>query len=314
MCENNITHGVPVISLCIPTNGIIEWVFPVLDAIYDQQVPVEKFEVVVTDNGDNQEFKQMMLDYSSKHVNLKYSDNRAFLFNNQLEALRLSTGEYLKFLNHRSILSDGALNSFINFIEMHRKDKPVIFFSNGNLSENDEIFTCGSFDEFVKRLGHYASWTTCVGIWREDFERIPADQKYSKISPHSAVLFSERHKDNYIINDMLFATDIDDDQTKKGKYDLFAAFGYEELSITMELLCDGDITPETFKHVKKTYKYFLQNLYLNFCILKKPCSYILTGFDPAMGIFFSKKEIIVGAYLRLPRRALNKLKRMITRK
>ena len=53
----------PLISLCIPTNGVIEWVFPVLDSIYSQSVDNELFEVVVTDNGNNAEFKARFDEY-----------------------------------------------------------------------------------------------------------------------------------------------------------------------------------------------------------------------------------------------------------
>lgn len=28
----------PLISLCLPTNGIIEWVFPVLNTVYSKNV------------------------------------------------------------------------------------------------------------------------------------------------------------------------------------------------------------------------------------------------------------------------------------
>ena len=45
-----------LLSLCIPTNGISEWVFPVLDSIYNQKVDDSLFEVIVTDNGNNEQF------------------------------------------------------------------------------------------------------------------------------------------------------------------------------------------------------------------------------------------------------------------
>ena len=68
-----------LVSLCLPTNGISEWVFPVLDSIYSQGVSNDLFEVIVTDNGKNQEFKYRMREYPSmticsiKRQNLFYS-------------------------------------------------------------------------------------------------------------------------------------------------------------------------------------------------------------------------------------------------
>ena len=61
-----------VVSLCLPTNGIIEWVFPVLDSIYRQNVDDSLFEVIVTDNGDNEQFRLMMIEYAKDKNNLIY--------------------------------------------------------------------------------------------------------------------------------------------------------------------------------------------------------------------------------------------------
>ena len=52
----------PLVSLCIPTNGVVEWVFPVLDSIYNQIVDNALFEIVITDNGNNVVFKKNIQD------------------------------------------------------------------------------------------------------------------------------------------------------------------------------------------------------------------------------------------------------------
>ena len=46
----------PILSLCIPTNGAVEWILPVIDSIYSQGYDNEKFEVVITDNGKESKF------------------------------------------------------------------------------------------------------------------------------------------------------------------------------------------------------------------------------------------------------------------
>ena len=56
----------PVLSLCMPTNGVIEWVFPVLESIYCQNVDETEFEVIITDNGDNKPFKEKIIEYKMK--------------------------------------------------------------------------------------------------------------------------------------------------------------------------------------------------------------------------------------------------------
>ena len=300
----------PLISLCLPTNGIIEWVFPVLDSIYSQNVDTSLFEVVITDNGNNEDFAKMMEEYAKNHSNLTYKKTKAFLFENQIEALRLAKGEYLKFLNHRAVLKDGALQWMLNFIEQYRKEKPVIYLSNGVLKFKT-VYETNSFDGFVKGLREFASWTTGVGVWKEDFEKIPSDKCYNKISPHSDVLFAERHKSKYVIADNVWSHEIDTNHSKKGVYDLYKAFGIEELSITLGLYLDGDISIQTLNYVKKAYEKLLVNFYRDFSILKRPCSYNLESFDDCVSLFFDSKKIKRKSLISLLKSALKKIFRIL---
>ena len=293
-----------IISLCLPTNGIIEWVFPVLDSIYKQNVDNSLFEVIVTDNGGNDEFKAMMEKYANEKENLIYKKTNAFMFHNQLEAIKLGSGEYLKLINHRGVFVDGALSQMISIIEHYQQEKPVIYFSNNTIKDNYELDT---FDAFVKHLGIYASWTTGVGIWKSDYDDLPVDLKIDKISPHSCILFAKRQKDKYVINNLCFSKEIESGHVNKGTYDLFKAFGVEELSITQNLYIDGDISADTLKSVKNAYKRFLQGCYFDFVIRKQPCSYDLSGFDDAMGIYFNKESIILGAYWIGIKRVIKKI-------
>lgn len=281
--------NIPIVSLCMPTNGMIEWVFPVLDSIYEQGVDSKLYEIVVTNNGNNEEFHVKMLDYAKKHENLIYSKNDAYMFYNQLEALKLASGKYLKLINHRGIFQKGALQHIIDVVIRNDITKPVIYFSSGALDK--DIYRLNSFDEFVRELKRYASWTTGVGIWREDYEKIPKGVKVDKISPHSCILFSERNKKEYLIDNYKFEEDIVYDHSKKGTYDLFKAFAVEEFTITLNLYIDGDISARTLKAVKSDYRRFVAALYWQFVVKREPCSYDLTGFDDSMGIYFTKIDI-----------------------
>lgn len=299
----------PIISLCLPTNGVIEWVFPVLDSIYKQDVDNELFEVIVTNNGENEEFDSLMRSYESKHDNLIYKKTTAYMFYNQLEALKLASGKYFKFVNHRGLFTEGALKHMIDIVAANQIDKPVIYFSNGVLKENR--YKLCDFDQFISTLKRYVSWTTGVGIWKSDYDKIGEDIKVDKISPHSCILFSERKAQNYLIENFLFSKDIEADQSKKGAYDLFKAFAVEEITIALNLYIDGDILAETFKQVKKDYKKFVADLYIDFVIRKEPCSYDLSGFNDSMGIFFTKSEMRVEIVKRFISRVINKLKKIV---
>ena len=109
----------PIVSLCIPTNGVIEWVFPVLESISKQGVDSELFEVVVTDNGNNIMFKNKMKEYVRLHNNIIYEETNALPFLNEIESYKKASGELIKFVNHRTLLSAGALKRMIDYAEKY---------------------------------------------------------------------------------------------------------------------------------------------------------------------------------------------------
>ena len=301
--ENNMSENVtkmhrPVISLCIPTNGIAEWVIPVIDNIYSQGVDCSEFEVVVTDNGKNDDFKKVMEGYASLHPNLKYSKNDSYMFYNQIEALNIAEGIYLKFLNHRTLLEKGALSKLISIIHNNESTKPVLYFSNGVIKGKPKLIECTTFDEFVRELGIFASWTTGVGIWSEDYNRIKNDLVIDEISPHSCVLFSKRKEKSYKIYNFVFSKEVTDDHSKKGTYNLFKAFAVEEPTITVNLYKNGDVSLKTLKKVLKDYRRFVSDLYFDFCVIKKKCSYDLSGFAEATAVYYSKNRVVAESYLR----------------
>ena len=88
---------------------------------------------------------------------------------------------------------------------------------------------------------------------------------------------------------------------------MFKAFAVEEVSITQRLYIDGDITASTFKKVKKDYKKCVADFYWLFCIRKVPCSYDLSGFNDAMGIYFNKYSVILNAYMYGAKRVIQRL-------
>ena len=103
----------PYVSFCVPTNGIKEWVIPVLDSIYCTNADIEEFEVIITDNGNDKDFYETMLDYCKDKSNCIYKRTDAIQFLNQIEAFKMASGKLIKFVNHRHTLVDGAVQYLI---------------------------------------------------------------------------------------------------------------------------------------------------------------------------------------------------------
>lgn len=272
-----------LLSLCIPTNGMAEWVFPVLNSIYDDSKGnFDEFEVIITDNGNNINFKQDIRKYVSEFPNLIYKETRAKQFENQIEAFKLATGEFIKFINHRMILLPGTLEHLKNFVKLNYKDKPVAYFSNGNLKD----YNTDNFDDFVRNLSYWSSWSAGTSIWKTDFEKIKT-QKFSGLFPHIPLVFCDPDKKKYLIDNSILMKEIPCEETKKGTYDLFRAFLVEYLTIILNLYNKQLLSKETFLEIKKATLWFALELRFKYVIKKEPSSYVISDFKDSYAIFYS---------------------------
>ncbi|MGF0143431.1 glycosyltransferase [Sharpea azabuensis] len=294
------------LSLCIPTNGILEWVKPVLDSIYSEEKPIAKFEVIVTDNGNNEKFYEFMKKYSKAHDNLIYRKTNAVQFNNQIEAFKLASGKLIKFINHRKVLLPGSLNYLLEFVEKYQSSKPFVYFL-----EDDNAGVYENFDSFVSGLSYFSSYSGGIAMWRDDFMKIDLNKPFNVLFPHTDMLFSARKKKQYIIDGHSITKDLPTDETKKGKYNLFFAFAVEYPSIILELYRNGDITYKTLKKVKEDNYGFLCMLYLNYIILKKPCSYDLQNYKDNLRIYYGNRLMPIEVFKTVVKKSMNLIKRKV---
>lgn len=279
----------PIVSLCMPTNGVVEWVFPVLDSIYEQGCNEDEFEVVITDNGDNQIFKKEIRNYNQKHTNLHYFETKALPFVNEIESYKRAKGQLIKFVNHRTLLVSGALTRFIELAKENSETKPVIYFANGVLKKEKKAFEYNTFDSFVRNLSYWSSWSTGMTIWKEDFDILPNDvSQFNELFPHTNVLFAERNRKKYIIDNSVIFYEIPQGKKPKGNYDLFYAFGVEYPAIILDLYRNDSISIDTYRDVIADNLKFIADLYITYFIKKEYCSYNLDGLNAMYGIFYSR--------------------------
>ena len=293
----------PILSLCIPTNGVVEWVFPVLDSIYKTNQDSSRFEVIVEDNGDNEEFEKKVHEYQKKYKNLKYYKSTAQGFLCQIDSLKNAKGQFIKFVNHRARLVDGGIDYLIRFAEKNMDEQPVVFFSNNQVKRSD----CKSFNEFVSALEYWSSWSGGLAFWKEDIKRIAEIETYNTLFPHTDILFSRRNADRYIIDDNKILSEIDAGHGSKGKYNLFQAFAVEYLSIIIDLVRDKSITVDTFLTVKKSLLGFLAKLYVDFIIKKKPASYSFVDYKKYLLVYYSSNELRYEIVKELAKRSAKRI-------
>ena len=282
----------PLLSLCIPTNGIPELVFPVLDSIFIQkEVQQDLYEVIVMDNGNNCRFKEEMKVYAEKCDNLTYKHTDAHEFLSEVECYKIAKGLFVKFINHRTKLLQGTLRYFVDFVKQNEKDRPAVYFSNGVIGNIRGVVEYDSFDDYVKGLSFWSSWSTGMGFWKEDFDRIPKNAEFNALFPHTTILFNEKHKSKYAIDNTYLLDEIQVSHANKGKYNLFYAFGVEYPGIIYEMYRKGEISAQTFIKVKNDNLGFIAELYRDFVILKMKCSYDLSERDKSLNVFYSLKAV-----------------------
>lgn len=284
-----MSASVPLISICIPTNGVDE-VFSSLDSIYRQNVDNNLFEVVVTNNGDSVEFHNRMLRYSAHVSNLKYKETDAKQFLNQLEAFKLAQAPFVKFLNHRMALVPGSLLRLVEYVENHQDDHSIIYYSNGTLPI-DSLMESADFNQFVETLSYQASWSGGLAFWKNDFTEWGNAGKTSALFPHCGILFSVRSGRRFFIDNEPLLVELNSSHANKGTYSLFRAFAIEFPSIILELYRDGDISIETLRKVLDDNLTFIAGLYINFLLLHKPCSYDLSDFNDSINVFYNNAQL-----------------------
>ena len=74
---------------------------------------------------------------------------------------------------------------------------------------------CKNFDEFVKKLSYWSSWSGGLSMWKEDFRKIPDGISVDSFFAHTALVFYYRKKEHYIIYNTSLTEEIEADVTKK---------------------------------------------------------------------------------------------------
>lgn len=284
------------LSLCIPTNGVIEWVIPVLDSIYAQEVDQSFFEVVVTDNGDNQDFKEAIDQYEKKVTNLVYKETDAKGFTNQICAFKLAKGALIKFVNHRNCLLPGTLQYFLDFVDKNIVEKPYVYFSNGEL-EFKNVKEMKDFNSFAYNLSYYLSWSAGIALWNTDFHDVNLDKNYSDVFPHLNFILPYSKASKYLLDNTVLFKEQNTDDTKKGKYNLFYTFGVEFIDCMVESYERNEISIRTLKKIKRDNSSFLARLNYLYCMRKEPCSYDLRDKKKSLSKYYNPAIIEMKSYI-----------------
>lgn len=294
----------PILSLCIPTNGAVEWVLPVIESIYAQGYDNKKFEVVITDNGKDSQLPTHIAKMNYPNLRYKQTTDEGFL--NLVSSLKEGRGLFCKMINHRSIMQPNSIANIVELIDKYKETKPIIYFSCGNIKTEEEL-VCGNLDEFLNVLSYIASWSGGIGFWRKDIPTFD-ELELNKMFPNATLLFEVRKDSRYVIWDYRYMK-LEED-TGKGGYDLFKTFGVDFIDIINELRIKGRISLETFLKIKNDLFIFLRLSYFNEVVMHSKHTFVIDNICKSMSVYYSVYDyyiMVIKSLLKVPLHYLRKI-------
>ncbi|MCZ2486954.1 glycosyltransferase family 2 protein [Aquirufa antheringensis] len=270
-----------IVSICIPTNGRIDVVINTLDSIFkDKRLCLDDFEVVLSDNSDDDQLKEALKSYSS-YSNIQHKKSKEVGFLNSINSLKLGQGFFLKLHNNYTMFEDGKLFDLIEYIRPKISQKPFIFFSNNGKFENRFY---NSFDNFSCELSYWNSWSTGFSIWKSDLDILKLDN-VDVMFPHVTLFFEMRNKGNFILNDQVYF--INQDVLNKGGYDLFKVFAVDYLTILNNQRERQVISKKTFEIIKRElFNKFLTQWYINTYLVNNSYTFIKGNIYESVSHFY----------------------------
>lgn len=273
----------PLLSICLPTNGAVQFVTKALDSIYRQdEADKSKYEVFITDNGEDSKLEEALEPYK-KYGNLRYLKTTDKGFMNLITCLKLGNGLFCKMLNHRSVLVPGSVQAWIDMVEQYKNKQPVIYCSD-NLVQGDEIIECSCFQAFLRKLSFYTSWSAGIGVWDKD-KQILDKIECNEMFPNASLLFEMRQDGEYVIWNKKYQNMEDDPH--KGGYNYFQTFAVTYLDIIYDLRKRDRIDSLTFESVKKDLLVEMSRWYCKLFLVKNELTFEVTDFKKAIFVHYN---------------------------
>lgn len=287
----------PLLSLCIPTNGAVEWILPVLESIYSQGYDNEKFEVVITDNGKDSQLPAHIA--KMEYPNLRYRQTIDEGFLNLVTCLKDGKGLFCKMINHRSVMTPGSIEKMVGLVQKYKEKQPIIYCVNGNINK-PEIVECENLDSFVQNLSYWCSWSAGIGFWQKDLLNIDKIE-LNHMFPNASMLLDIRRDSEYVVWNGVYMNMADD--AGKGGYDFYDTFAVVLLDIMSMLRKVGRIKKSTFVSFKSDLFNYLSSFYYSDVVCPTKRTYIVKDVRESMMVYYSDydyRKMVVLCYLKRP--------------
>ena len=231
----------PLLSICIPTYNRSQYLKKTLDSIICQEeFSPDNVEIVISDNCSTDDTEIVCKEYTEQYENIKYFRNTENIRDRNFPlVLSKGSGVLLKLCNDTLIFNDFSLSKLLELVVNNKKEKPVIFTSNGNCKINDKCsFT--SLEDFMYNASFWITWIGGYCIWKEhwnEFGNTEDGCKESLWQVPSLLKYINNMKKAIICNAFLFT--IQTVEKKNISYGLYKVFYINYLGFIRNYINNG---------------------------------------------------------------------------
>lgn len=245
-----------LLSICIPTYNRAPFLRETLKTITRQQAftDTNEVEVVISDNASQDETPAVGAEFAAAFPGkIRYHRQAETIAAdlNFAAVMSLASGSYLKLHNDDLMVGNGALTEMLTLIDAMSKEKPIIFFTNGQMSRDAQVEAVNSLDDFVQRVSYIATWIGGFGIWRQDFQALPDITRNAHLRlVQTDILFrllSLGKRAIVAFDTYFFRLPMD----KKGGFNVAEVFGKNYLELLQQFVRSGALSETAFREEKK---------------------------------------------------------------
>lgn len=111
------------LSIIVPLYNTEKYIARCLDSLLNQNIPADKYEILVINDGSPDNGKQLVEKYVSEHPNIKLFDqSNKGLYITRNRGIEIASGKYLYFIDSDDFIAANSLSSIIEYMNEYELD------------------------------------------------------------------------------------------------------------------------------------------------------------------------------------------------
>lgn len=111
------------LSIIVPLYNTEKYIARCLDSLLNQSIPVDRYEILVINDGSPDNGKQLVEKYVSKYSNIKLFDQtNQGLYITRNRGIEIASGKYLYFIDSDDFIAENSLFSIIEYMKEYELD------------------------------------------------------------------------------------------------------------------------------------------------------------------------------------------------